>query len=105
MQSFTRGDLLRGPRAFLVNADSTPVDLTGNTLVFRLVSAVDGSVKVNNATATIVDSLTGEVRYDWVSTDIDTTGNYWAWFIRTMGGETEHFPVGHVYKIVIKDDV
>lgn len=105
MQSFTRGDLLRGPRAYLVNADGSATDLTGNSLVFRLVSVVDGTIKVNNASATIVTPLTGEVRYDWTAPDIDTVGEYWAWFIRTSGGQTEHFPVGHQYKIVIKDDI
>lgn len=104
-QKFTKGDLLRVPKAKLKNRDGTPVDLTGMTVKFRMVNQTGAVVEVNDASATVVNALTGEVKYQWVVGDIDTAGSYWAWFIRVEGGQTEHFPAGHLYEIIIYDVV
>ena len=104
MQIFTRGDLLRGPAAQLLNPDNTPVNLTIDTIKFRLVRQKDGQVKVNHADATIISTVTAEVAYAWQSEDIDEVRDYYAWFIRAEGGETEHFPAGRGYVIRIVDD-
>lgn len=105
MQVFTIGDRLRSPQAQLLNPDSTPVDLTDNTIAFRLVRQKDGFVKVNDSAATIVGTpALGIVQYNWQSSDIDEAGNYFAWFIRTYNFTTEHFPAGHGYVIKILDE-
>ncbi len=104
MQVFTRGDLLRNPSAQLLNPDSSPIDLTMDTVQFRMVRQKDGFVKVDDAAATIVNSTAGLVRYDWQSSDVDEVGDYFAWFIRIEGGATEHFPAGRGYVIKILDD-
>lgn len=89
-RAFTKGDTLVSIYAQLVDADGNPVDLTGNTITFRMVDSA-GAVTVA-AAAVIVTALTGHVRYDWATADVDTVGDFSAWFIRTSGGETEHFP-------------
>lgn len=105
MQIFTKGDLLRNPSAQLLNPDNSPIDITTDTVKFRMVRQKDGFVKVNNVAASIIDGTTGVVQYNWQSSDVDEVGNYYAWFIRVEGGATEHFPAGRGYIIKILDDV
>lgn len=103
-RSFSKGDRIRVPFGQLLNPDGTPINLTGQTVAFRMVDGT-GAVKINNAAAVLVDATVGKIRYDWAEADVDTPGQYWAWFIRTSGGLTEHFPAGHVYKIIIEAEV
>lgn len=100
-REFTIGDLLRVPQASLKNSDGTPVNLTGQIVKFRMTAQSDGSVKVNDANATIVDPTTGAVKYQWIAADVNTAASYWAWFIRLEASNTEHFPAGHKFEIII----
>jgi len=104
IRSFTAGDMLRSPRALLKNPDGTPVDLTGNGVLFRLVKISDGTIQINDSTAGVVilSSTNGDVRKDWTSTFEVPAGDYYAWFIRYVSTSTaalEHFPAGRAYKI------
>jgi hypothetical protein len=97
-REFTVGDRLVSLAAKLYRPNGSPVVLAaGETVAFRMISAA-GAVKVADQAATIVSrgsSVTqapAEVRYDWGSADVDTAGDYVGWFIRTSGGQTEHFP-------------
>lgn len=95
---------MRSVRAQLKTPAGEEVDVTGNSLAFRMVHTITGTIKVNNAAASATSATEGLVQYDWTSADVDTAGEYWAWFIRTSGAATEHFPAGKLFKIVIHSD-
>lgn len=91
---FTVGDRRAAIAATLKDPNGTVIDLTGHTVVFRLVHATTYAVKINDAAAIIDNAAAGTVHYDWASADVDTAGDYLAWFIisRTSDGKKEHFP-------------
>ena len=100
-REFTLGDTAVSVYAKLYRPSSSgpsPVVLgVADTVAFRMIDSA-GAAKVSDAAATVVDvgsSTTGEaaeVRYDWAAGDVDTAGDYVAWFIVTSAGATEHFP-------------
>lgn len=88
-----QGDRARGVSAILEDQDGSAINLTGDTVVFRMVDEATGNVKVNNQSANVDGAATGEVSYDWAANDTNTVGTYRAYFIRTTsGGLKEHFP-------------
>jgi hypothetical protein len=101
VRSFTVGDRLVSLLADLYDGqeEPQPIDLDpAETVVFRMILASDGSVKVDDEVAVIVtrgDAVAvtpAQVRYDWRTEDVDTAGSYLGWFIRQSDGQTEHFP-------------
>lgn len=102
VRKFTKGDTLVSLYAQLMDGSGNAVNLTGQTVVFNMVTTSDGTSKVSAASVTIITAATGEVRYDWAPADVDTADEYWGWFVRTSGGKTAHHPgQGHLLKIVI----
>lgn len=98
-REFTVGDRLVSLSAKLYRPDGSVVVLgAAETVAFRMILVSDGTVKVNDQAATIVSrgstttNSPAEVRYDWAAADVDTSGEFCCWFIRTSGGQTEHFP-------------
>lgn len=66
---------------------TTPVDLTGATATFTMVTDDDArTVKVNAETATITSDVGGLIEYAWTSSDTDTVGDYLGEFEITLGG-------------------
>jgi len=113
VREFTLGDRLTSVKAKLWRPSGAPVVLgVAETVAFRMVLSSTGAVKVNDQAAVVVSvgslatNTPAEVRYDWAAADVDTAGTYSAWFIRTSGGETEHFPNQDLdpaeFEIVIK---
>lgn len=108
-QEITLGDRRRPAIAKLVTTDEAgveiPVDLSpvGTQVKFRMVLAKSPyTVKVNNAAAFIEDAVNGKVRYEWQALDVDTKGEYFAWFIvLDPAGLPEHFPTGYQYSIKV----
>lgn len=104
----TVNDTLRPLGCQLQYEDSTGaivnVNLTGLTVKFKMV-ADNGTVKVAETAATVIDPLTGQVQYDFQSADVNTAGIFWGWFI-VFGGvgglERDTYPVGRKLCIVIK---
>ena len=96
---FTKGDTLISLSARLLDGTRTPIDLSTDTVVFRMVPAIGGTPKIDGATAVIEDAAAGLVRYDWSSADVDTAGQFYGWFIRTRGDLVEHFPIGRLLRI------
>lgn len=99
----TKGDRLRGPSATLRDADTkAAIDLTGDTVAFRMVDKSNtATVVVNSAAANLDDAANGQVSYDFLAADVDTAGTFAAWWIRTSGGKTEHFPSGDDFITVV----
>lgn len=101
----TQGDTRTPLGAILQQRDEngvlTAVDLTGKTVSFKMINAA-GFSKVALTTATIVTAAAGKVSYDFQNADVDTPGEYTAWFVVTEGGETDHFPhTGEELKVFI----
>ena len=59
--------------------DGTPVDLSGSTVKLQMRQVGADTLDVDSA-AVIVTPAEGTVRYDWAAADVDTAGNYAAWW-------------------------
>lgn len=68
-----------------LKSDGRPIDLTGYTVKFNMRHAESETLKVTSKTATIVNAAEGQVSITWSSTDIDTAGEYQAWWELTSG--------------------
>jgi L-serine deaminase len=81
--------------------------LTGATVRFSMRDHQSGAVKINRAATTIVTATVNPtVRYDWVGTDTDTAGFYFAEFEVTYdGGAIETFPNADFIMVQIMEDI
>jgi hypothetical protein len=71
-----------------ITVDFEPFDLSSSTVAFKMRLAGSSTLKVN-AAAIIVDAANGEVRYDWAALDVDTAGDYLAWWEITTAGKVQ----------------
>jgi BppU N-terminal domain len=62
-----------------LTSNNLPVDLSGATVKFRMREEASTTLKTDTA-AVIVNATAGQVRYDWVAQDVDTAGDYVAWW-------------------------
>lgn len=63
-----------------IRIGNRPLDLTDSTVKFNMREATSAVLVVDDANATIVDPIKGKVSYDWDEVDVDTPGEYWAWW-------------------------
>lgn len=76
-----------------LTTDGVADDLTGADVVFTLWKESDGTLKVEEATATVVDASAGEVRYDLQSGDLDETGLFlFEWEVTFSDGTIQTYP-------------
>lgn len=88
--------------ATLNDSVETAFSLVGCTVVFNMRSLKTGSVKINRASASIVDATTREVKYVWVTGDTDTAGDFEGEFEVTFtDGKILTFPNGLHNNILI----
>lgn len=71
-----------------IKSGGVAVDLTSSTVKLRMRLATSATLKVDTA-AVIVTPLAGTVRYDWAAIDVDTAGEYMAWWQITTAGKTQ----------------
>lgn len=89
----------RSPSVFdTIMVDDAILDLTGSTVKFRMRKIGTSTLKVD-AAASLVNSpgTDGQVKYDWAAADVDTQGEYRAWWHVTLAStetlDTPEFPV------------
>lgn len=85
--SIKQNDTLPSIRSVLKDAANNPIPLPGGTSVrFHLRQVNSTDIKVD-APATVEDSPTATVRYDWVDGDTDIAGDFLAeWEVQYSGG-------------------
>lgn len=90
----TKGDRRTAIAATLRKHDGSLVDLTGCTVAFLMILASDNTVKIDEAAATIDDADAGQVSYAWTANDVNTAGEYYAWWVvtRTSDSKKDHYP-------------
>lgn len=71
-------------------------DLTGSTVKLQMRAEGSSVLKVDTA-ATVLVAASGTVRYDWAAADVDTVGDYVAWWRVTLASgklqDTDEFQV------------
>jgi hypothetical protein len=69
-----------------IKVNGVAFDLTASTvkLRMRLATAAPTDVLKIDTAATVVSAVAGTVRYDWVAGDVDTAGEYVAWWHVTL---------------------
>ena len=98
------GDRLT-PIAGQLYQGGAPVNLTGLTVVFRMINNA-GDVIVDDEAATIDVAASGKVSFGLSADDVDEAGTFWMWFIVVGAGSKEDsFPCdGRKFKLVIHED-
>lgn len=94
--------------ALLNDSNNTTFSLSGATVVFNMRSRTTDVVKINRASATIVDASTRQVKYIWNVVDTDTVDEYEAEFEVTFAtGKIITFPNSLANRLLIHivDDI
>ena len=78
-----------------ITVDGDAVDLTGKTVTFKMRAVGSATLKVSAAASIVTPpGSDGAVRYDWGATDLDTAGDYLAWWevTTTADGKVQAHP-------------
>ncbi len=91
--------------ATLLDSAGNAVNLSGATGLFLLKHTRTRELKVSSAIV-IVSAVAGTVRYDWVTGDTDTPGDYDAEVQITFSDTTiETFPNGDYHRLIVLKDL
>lgn len=71
--------------------DGTTVNLTSASVKLKMRPANSAALKVDSA-GSVVTGADGTVSYPWATGDVDTVGNYKAWWEVTLSGLTQDTP-------------
>jgi hypothetical protein len=106
----TKGDILEAIAATLRKPNGEAIDLTGCTVLFRMVkSDGTGTPKVGSSDPhtgglATIDNVAGQVSYTFASGDVDTAGTYYAWWLvkRSSDSAVAHYPPeGQRFRVTI----
>lgn len=100
-----QNDTLPAIVSTLADATYTPVNLTGATVTFSMVSQ-GGTVVISKKTATVNNAVGGQVQYAWAAGDTATADVYLAeWEVTFAGGGVETFPNDSSLRIQVTAEV
>jgi hypothetical protein len=92
-------------RAKLVDGSGVTVNLAGCAIRFHMRPGFGGAIKVD-APASVIDSATGVVQYNWAPADTDVVGQFIGEFEVTFpGGIIETFPNYTNLQITISPEI
>lgn len=75
IHTIKQGDTAPAVEGTVYERDGVTIqDLTGATVTFSM--SKNGSVKINNAVASVANAPAGLVQYSWAASDTDTPGDY-----------------------------
>lgn len=101
----TQNDTAPAIEATLKDSDGNAVDISGGSVTFHMRAKGETTTKVN-ASAKIVDSANGKVKYEWASGDTDTFGMFDAeWEVKYSDGSIETFPSNGFTEISIRKEI
>ena len=89
----------------LLDAADNPVNLSGSTVTFSMGVKPAGAVKITLQAVTLEDAAIGQVRYDFITSEVDTPADYEGEFKVLYGnGSTQRFPNdGYIPVIVLRN--
>lgn len=73
----------------VITINGTPVDLSAETVRFRMRPVGSDTLKVDQTAAFVTDGTDGALKYAWQTADVDTAGLYLVWWTVTDGGNTQ----------------
>ena len=87
-----KGDTSPSIQSTLKDSAGVAVDLSGATVKIHMKAIGASTLKVDEA-MTVVNATSGIVRYDWSSSDTDTSGTYYVEFeVTKADNSVETFP-------------
>lgn len=91
--------------AVLVDADGAPINLTGRTIVFRMLDMATGAVIVDNAVAALDNAAAGEVSYTPAANEVAAEGRYACYFLDVTETPNRRWPYdGARFQLHIKGE-
>jgi hypothetical protein len=72
-----------------ITVNNRPLDLSDATVEFFMREADSEVLKIDGAAATIVEPENGTISYEWEDVDVDTPGEYFAWWRITETATTD----------------
>ncbi len=89
-----------------IKVSNVAFDLTGSTVAFSMRLNNSSTKKVNAAAAVVISAVAGTVRYDWAALDVDTAGEYTAWWTVTLpSGKLQDSPEFSVSVLPHSDEI
>lgn len=77
----------------LKDEDGKPLNIGTSTVKFNMREAQSGTLKISGGAAVVDDSTKGLVHYNWTSSNVDTAGEYSAWWqIKDASNKIKDFP-------------
>ncbi len=90
--------------AALLDIDGDAIDVTGLTIVCRIVDMTDGTIIADDQSATIDNATSVYVSYTSAAADIDTAGSYAVYFKDTASTPVRRWPYDGARMILVLHD-